>query len=154
MRKGIRIVLKGIKIFFISIFASILLLLISTPFVNDFSAHRTMADIASLPLPRDTRIAERFSRAGKLVGSGNGMQFLGALLLESELPLEELEKHYSAYREKEWEYVVEVQDTQAIQATEHRYCSFKTDVTNGQYYIVYTWGNGISPFQDLDIRGH
>ena len=152
MKKGIKIMLKAIKWFFITIFLLVLVFLISVPIANDFSARQTADDIASLPLPQNTRIVERFSRAGNMVG--NGMQFFGAVLLESDLSLEELEKHYAAYREKDWYYNVEVQDTQKINAIDHGYRSFKTDVSNGNFYIVYSWGDGISPFRDFDVRGH
>ena len=64
MRKGIRVVL-------VIIFVSVILFCILCPIVNDISAKRIIADIESIPLPRDTRMAEQFSQAGKLVGNGN-----------------------------------------------------------------------------------
>lgn len=146
MRRGSRIVL--------TIIASAILFRILCPIVNDISAKHIIADIESVPLPQDTQVAEQFSQAGKLVGNGNGMQFFGAILIESELSLEDLDKHYSLYRETPWDYIVEVQDTQSVDVIEHGTFSFETDVSNGKFYIVYSWGNGISPFQDFDLRGH
>lgn len=147
MRKGSRIVLTVI-------FASVILFLIICPIVNDISARRIIADIESVPLPQDTQMAEQFSQTGRLVGNGNGMQFFGAILIESKLSLEDLEKHYSLYRKTPWDYIVEAQDTQSVDVIEHGTFSFETDVSDGKYYIVYSWGNGISPFQDFDLRGH
>ena len=74
MRKGIRIILAVI-------FASIILFLSLCPVINDISAKHIIAEIKSVPLPKDTQIIESFSQAGKLVGNGNGMQFFGAVLI-------------------------------------------------------------------------
>lgn len=60
-------VMTGILIFF----------LISCPFVNDISAKKVTEDICGIPLPESTRKLEEVSRAGKLVGNGNGMLFPG-----------------------------------------------------------------------------
>lgn len=130
MRKGSNILLI--------IFVIMLLFLISCPIINNISANRITADIESVPLPQDTQIVERFSQAGKLVGNGNGMQFFGAILIESELSLEDLNTHYSLYRETPWEYIVEVQDTQNIDVIEHGIFTLKTDVSNRKCYIVYS----------------
>lgn len=69
-------------------------------------------------------MVEEFSQARKLIGCGNGMQFFGAILIKSDLSLEEIDSHYSAYRDVEWEY------------------------------IVYSWGDGMSPFRNFDLRGN
>ena len=135
------------------IIASPILFLISCPIVNDISAKAVADDIAKIPLPDGTQEAERFSQAGKLVGNGNGMQFFGAILIKSELSLEELDSYYSAYRKTEWDYIVKAQDDGTIGVLYDKY-SFKTDVSDGGYYIVYSWGNGISPFDMFDMRGH
>ena len=145
---------KGIKIIFTIVFIFAILFFISCPIVNNISAKRIIADIEAIPLPQNTHMVESFSQTGKLVGNGNGMQFFGAILIESDLSLEELDKHYSLYRETPWDYIVEVQDTRNIDIIEHTAFSFETDVSNGNFYIVYSWGNGVSPFQDFDLRGH
>lgn len=145
---------KAGKIILTAIFMSVILFFISCPIVNNISAGHIIGDINAIPLPQDTNMVEEFSRAGKLVGNGNGMQFFGAILIESGLSLEDLDKHYSSYRETPWDYIVEVQDTQNIDVIEHGTFSFETDVSNGQFYIVYSWGNGISPFRDFDLRGY
>ena len=49
---------------------------------------------------------ESISRAGKLTGNGNGMQYFGAILIRSDLSLEELDAYYSRYRSNEWECLV------------------------------------------------
>ena len=145
---------RRIRIVFAVIFASVILFLILCPIINNLSAKHIVAEIKSVPLPQDTQVVENFSQAGKLVGNGNGMQFFGAVLIESKLSLEELDNHYSSYRETPWDYVVKIQNVQNIDVIEHGTFSFETDVSNGNFYIVYSWGNGISPFQEFDLRGH
>lgn len=146
---------KIILVIFGIIFTMLIFFLISCPVVNDISAKQVMRDIDAIPLPDNTQVAARFSRAGKLVGNGNGMQFFGAVLLESELSLEELDQYYSSYRKTDWDYIVQEQKTQNIDVIEHGSASFETELVNGKiYYIVFSWGNGISPFQDFDLRGN
>ena len=110
-----------------------------------------------LSLPDKTEIVDALSSAGKLIGNGNGMQFFGAILIKSELTLEELNNFYSKYRENEWSYIVEKQVSNNIAFIEHRDLKFKALKVDEQlinYYIVYTWGSSDYPLSDLDIRGH
>lgn len=97
---------------------------------------------------------ETISYAGNLAGNGNGMQFFGAVLIESSLSIEELEEYYLQYREDDYSYIVEKQATQTIQAAEHPELSFRSDIRSKNCYIVYSWGTGISPFSYFDIRAH
>ena len=50
------------------------------------------------------------------------MQYFGAILIKSELSLEELDAYYSDYRRNEWEYLVEIQklpEDQLLDALRH-----------------------------------
>ena len=134
---------------------SLLFLLIVTPFENDRVAGNTAKELAELPLPENTEYIESVYRAGKLIGCGNGMQYLGAILIRSDLSLEALKAHYSSFAEHEWECVVERQTSAEIKWVEYAGgLSFKTEVEGDDYYIVYSWGDSDSVFHDLDIRGH
>ena len=144
---------KG-KTIFIVIVLFIVVFLISCPIVNNITASHLINDIEDIPLPQKTHIVEKISQAGKLNGNGNGMQYFGAVLLESELSLEDIDQYYASYRQTSWDYIVEVQETQDIHAIEHGHSSFQNDVSKGHFYIVYSWGKGISPFQYFDLRGH
>lgn len=124
-----------------------------TPLVNNYTAARVANELEELPLPENTEIIETTSFAGKFVGNGNGMQYFGAILIKSELPLESLTEHYSQYVEKEWECVVERQEGNEIQELDGSE-SFQTDVEGEDYYIVYSWGSSDSIFSELDLRGH
>ena len=92
---------------------------VSIPIVNNNVACKTAQHIEEIPLPPKTESVETFSAAGKLVGNGNGMQYIGGLVIKSGLPLEDLRSYYSQYAENEWECIVEKQTSQSIQFIEH-----------------------------------
>ena len=127
-------------------------LAVSVPLVNDFSAKNVKKSLVEIALPDDTQMVESISKAGKLVGNGNGMQYFGAILIKSEKTLDELFDYYS---QKLAGVVVKEQKSQTIECVEHAQLSFTTNITDtDKYYIVYLFGNGISPFSELDIRGY
>lgn len=132
----------------------ILSYIVLIPLVNNHYAKQVEKELLETPLPEKTKIIDSVSRTGKLVGNGNGMQYFGAILLKSKLPLDELEDYYSAYQKNEWSYVVEPQKTQIIETVEHSRISFSEKVDDDGYYIVYSWGNGPDLLEELDIRGH
>ena len=127
---------------------------ISVPLINNYTAYKVEKALCEIPLPEETELIESLSQAGKLTGNGNGMQYFGAILIRSELSLEELETYYSDYRSNEWEYLVEIQEGQSIDVIEHGELQFWEEIKGSGYYIVYSWGNGDSLLQELDMRGH
>lgn len=52
---------------------------ISIPLINNHSAHKVEKTLCETPLPEKTELIESLSRAGKLTGNGNGMQYFGFL---------------------------------------------------------------------------
>ena len=127
---------------------------ISISFINNNIAYKVEKELCETPLPEKTELIESISRAGKLTGNGNGMQYFGAILIRSDLSLEELDAYYSDYRRNEWEYLVEIQEGQSIDVIEHGELQFSEEIKGSGYYIVYSWGSGNSPLEELDIRGH
>lgn len=126
--------------------------IVSVPLINDFSAKNVEKSLVEITLPDNTQMVESISKAGKLVGNGNGMQYFGAMLIQSELTREELSDHYS---QKNANIVVKEQKTQKIECVEHAQLSFATQITDAEnYYIVYLFGEGIALFAELDLRGH
>ena len=123
---------KSIKIITITIIILLVIFIISIPFVNDYTAANISKKIEKIALPDDTTYIESISRAGKMVGNGNGMQYYGAIRIESELTIDEIEEYYSD--RSDFEIEVEEQDDNT--------------------YLVYSWGQGIKLFNILDIRGH
>lgn len=128
--------------------------LISIPIVNDRTAIKTAKEIERIELPEHTEYMESFWKAGKLVGNGNGMQYLGGILIKSELSIDELQAYYSSYAQEEWECIVERQTDTEIPWIEHGTVSLHTEVTDSNCYIVYSWGQNESIYNELDIRGH
>lgn len=149
MKKAVVIIVSAVVLLSIAFCVSI-------PIVNDLHAKKVADELGALPLPENTRIAEKKSIAAKLWGNGNGMQYMGALLIESELTLEELEAFYS---ENGTEYCsVSRQTGKEITVTDHGRYGFKTEINSDNYYIVYALGEHdnfmIRLYSELDLRGH
>ena len=144
------------KIKLVGILAAAVLIgsVISIPLVNNHTAYKVEKALCEIPLPEETELIESLSQAGKLTGNGNGMQYFGAILIKSELSLEELDAYYSDYRRNEWEYLVEIQEGQSIDVIEHGELQFSEEIKGSGYYIVYSWGSGNSLLKELDMRGH
>lgn len=129
--------------------------LIAAPKINDLTAAKIRTALESLPLPENTVYIDSVSKAGKLAGNGNGMQYFGAILIKSDLPEEELNAFYTPYRQSEHDCLIHKQSAREIELIEHGTLTFTAELLpNENYYIVYTWGNGIEPFASLDFRGN
>lgn len=128
--------------------------MISAPIVNDGIADKTAESVKEIELPNDTEYIESFSKAGKLTGNGNGMQYLGGILIKSELSLEELQSYYSQYAKNDWEFMVENQADNRIAFIEHGTVSLNSKINSDNFYIVYSWGSNDSIYREFDIRGH
>lgn len=146
--------MKRLKV--VGVLAAVVLIVgvISIPFINNYSAYIVEKALCEIPLPEETELIESLSQAGKLTGNGNGMQYFGAILIRSELSLEELDAYYSDYRSNEWEYLVGTQEGQSIEVIDHGTLQFTEEIKGSGYYIVYSWGSGKSLLEELDIRGH
>lgn len=118
------------------------------------TAYKVEKKLCETPLPEKTELIESISRAGKLTGNGNGMQYFGAILIRSDLSLEELDAYYSRYRSNEWECLVKIQEGQSIEGIDHGTLQFAEEIKDRGYYIVYSWGSENSLLDELDIRGH
>lgn len=147
MKKLLITIILIVVIIFLSV-------LVAAPIVNDNIAKKTANKLVDLPLPSNTEFIETVHIAGKLVGNGNGMQYFGAILIKSELSLEEVKEYYSEFADSEWKCIVENQTNMDIGMIEHTKLSFKADIEGNDYYIVYSWGNNNTIFHELDIRGH
>ncbi len=147
----------GLAILYIFITLIILLLIglpIATYYVNNYYAYRVEKTLVNTPLPENTILIESTNKAGKLEGNGNGMQYYGAILIQSDLELDELDEYYSNYRNNDWEYIVEVQDSPLAKGVSHSDIYFSNYTEDGNYYIVYSWGSGDEFFSIIDIRGN
>lgn len=120
---------------------SILGFMISIPIVNNDIANKTATSIKEIELPNNTQYIETFSEAGKLIGNGNGMQYIGGILIKSELSLQDLQLYYSQYAKNDWECIVEKQTNKNISFIEHEKVSLNSDINGDTYYVVYSWGD-------------
>ncbi|MDE5695845.1 MAG: hypothetical protein K2I96_00280 [Lachnospiraceae bacterium] len=154
MKKMFVMVLKVLGVIVLILVISITVLLAAAPLVNDHVAEKTVKKLVDLPLPENTEYIESVCKAGKLIGCGNGMQYFGAILIQSELSYEELAAYYSNFAEHDWECVVENQVSAEIRIAGEGVTFFSTDVEGDNYYIVYSWGSNKTIFHGFDIRGH
>lgn len=145
--------MKKAKIVGICMIVLILAIFVSVPVYNNYCAYKVEKVLCETPLPEQTELIEAISQTGKLTGNGNGMQYFGAILIRSELSLEELNTYYSDYRSNEWDYLVEVQEGWSVEVIDHGTLQFSEEIKDSGYYIVYSWGNGNSLLKELDIRG-
>lgn len=148
---------------FLIITVIVIFTLIILPFpviviTNNIIADNIEKEIKNYALPENTEIIDSLSIAGKYTGSGNGMQYLGAILVKSELSEEEIKEHY---KEKFQHIEVHKQETTELEFLDipsgHRFKQF--DVDNGSYYCVACWGgyienDAIREILNSDLRGH
>ena len=126
---------------------------------NNSIAEKIEKDLVSYELPTNTKLVDSVSVAAKLTGSGNGMQYMGAILVDSDLSKEELKEHYSS----EFDYI-EVNEQETVNLDFIQSVSFDADIKLGDktYYSIICWddnrsemfGDFISELLDFDIRGH
>lgn len=145
---------KTLGIILALLFAGLLTLIIGSPIKNDMEAKKVANAIKECALPERTELIDTVSAAGKLVGNGNGMQYFGAILIKSELSLEELKEYYGKLASEEFQNNVEKQETGTIDFIEHANLSFDADCDYENTYIVYSWGDYSGLASEFDIRGH
>ncbi len=135
---------------------------ITVMFVNDLIANKPEKEILSFSLPEKTQLVESNSVAGKLYGNGNGMQYIGQLLVTSELTEEELRAYYYSVDE---EIHVKKQDSAVIYEffPNQEFKNFDSSKNNYMIELVrfnpgtsdsYMSENFFWKLLDWDIRGH
>ena len=154
-----KIVKRIFTILLIAIFILPVISYIGIVITNNYIADKIEKDLVSYQLPSNTKMVDSVSVAAKLTGSGNGMQYMGAILVESDLSAEELKEYYSI----EFDFIeVNIQETPNLDFIQN--VSFNADIESGDktYYSIICWddnrremlGNLISELLDFDIRGH
>ena len=141
------------------VFVAVVLLLFSVviPVANNAIALGVENDLKNIPLPEKTELVESTSKAGKLVGNGNGMQYFGAILIKSDLLPEELDAYYQTYRVGAFDCLIAGQLSNEILVVEHGDLAFRHNEYDVGYYIVYSWGSApdwLQDWLDTDLRGH
>ena len=134
----------------------------SIMFVNDIVANNPEKYLLNVVLPEKTQLVESNSVAGKIYGNGNGMQYIGQLLVTTELSEEELKAYYSSIDE---EITLKKQDSPIIYEYFPKQTFKEFDSGKNNYMIELvkynpgTFDNYLSKnffwkILDLDIRGH
>ncbi len=154
-------VIKKLSKFIIPILILLpIVLYISIIIANNYIADKVEKELQAYQLPTDTVLVESISVAGKLTGNGNGMQYMGAILITSDLSRQEILKYY----QNEFEYVeVHEQTSSTIESIRPNSANFnRFDFESNQtYYSVICWGSSsdyvndfFSEILDFDLRGH
>ncbi|MBQ5765213.1 MAG: hypothetical protein IIW03_03610 [Clostridia bacterium] len=155
-------ILKRILVVLLSVLiVSPIISYIGIVITNNIIADNVEKDLVAYELPINTKLVDSISIAGKLTGNGNGMQYMGAILVESDLSEEELNEHYIS----EFDYIeIRKQETaniNFIHSSNYRFNNFS--ITNkDSYYSITCWednrrekyGDLLSELLDFDIRGH
>ncbi len=156
-----KILKRALVILLIIIFALPIISYIGIVITNNTIADNIEKDLVAYHLPLNTELVDSLSAAGKLNGNGNGMQYMGTILVESALSEEELEEYYSS----EFDYIeVRKQKTANIDFIHPRNYNFNgfSKTNKRTYYSITCWdddrrekfGEFISELLDFDIRGH
>ena len=154
-----KIVKRIFIILLIAIFILPVISYIGIVITNNYIADKIEKDLVSYKLPSNTKLVDSVSAAAKLTGNGNGMQYMGAILVDSDLSLKELNEYYSS----KFDYI-EVNEQESANLDFIQNVSFSGDIEMGDktYYSIICWdddrremfGGFISELLDFDIRGH
>ncbi len=156
-----KVLKRTLVVLLIIIFALPIISYIGIVITNNTIADKIEKDLVAYELPIDTEFVDSISIAGKLTGNGNGMQYMGVILVNSDLSEEDLKEYYSS----EFEYIeVRKQETAKIDFIHARNYSFNSfsEINKDSYYSITCWdddrrekfGDFVSELLDFDIRGH
>lgn len=130
--------------------------------VNNFIAMGMERQLRNCLLPPESQIIESASVAGKVLGSGNGMQWYGILLIRSDMGQAELlqwyKKHVSRTGNDEI-YVMRQDGPEMFEYGERRFHSFPNDGPCYQIQLFRNLAVGTESsiwesLLNLDLRGH
>ncbi len=128
--------------------------LAAVPAINDRAAEVLADELYSLSPPDGTVVIESVSAAGNLTGNGNKMQYFAAVLVSSDMSIEELYAYYTDAFDGDSIFVNE-QTENAIPQSDRGALSFTSTLDEDEtYYIIYRWDSTDSFYRNLDIRSH
>ena len=154
MNKTLKIFLIVITVVICVPILSLILFGIFVNIGNNIVADNIESDLLDIALPENTEIIDSTSVAGKISGNGNGMQYVGAILVKSELTSEELEEYYESHSERIGVYNIHTE----IEFEYHYDAyNFPTDVPENTYCIEcwnYEMPQWFKQINEFDLRGH
>lgn len=121
--------------------------------VNDAAARSVETTLLDLPLPEGAERIDSMAQAGKLIGNGNGMQYLGALLIRSDQTTDALQAFYDAQVETDGLSIMVAPS--GSPGTLDGAVGFLLQGAEPGTFDVWAWGEGPgSLFEEFDLRGH
>lgn len=147
-KNRLRLVIR-ITMWVVAVF--LLLIALVIPIANNAVALGIENELKAQSMPAQTQMIESISVSGRY--TDKDMQYFGAILIKSDLTIEEVSAHFP-------EYTVEYQLDSAIRAVGKTgdgedNLSFTSAVENGKYYVVYRWGKApawLKGILNMDIR--
>ncbi len=125
---------------------------VSITLVNDAAARHVEQELLELPLPAGAERLDSVAQAGKLSGNGNGMQYLGAILIRSDQGIPELESFYDAQATPD-DLTISVAPGGSLDGL-HKTPGFLGEEAAPGTVIVSAWGDGPGWFfEEFDLRG-
>lgn len=123
--------------------------------VDNMTAQNIENELSSVELPMNTTIVATASRAGKLTSKNGPLEFYGGVLLQSSLPLAQINSHYNAAYKGDLDIKVISLDQAPgvfgnVFPSELRF-GYHDSAPKG-YYMVYAFAEGEDPFPMLDYR--
>ena len=147
---------RVIRVLMIVIAAVLLLIGVAVPMINNAIAYGIEKELRALPLPEGTELVVSGSAAQRYSGTGSGIEYLGALLLRTDMTREELAAFYAPY--------VTALDTCTVVPADGRQVlgrevfSAKAEGAGDGYLVVYTlkdtYGLPLRSLLETDTRGH
>ena len=123
----------------------LLVIAIAIPVANNAIALGVENRLKDLPLPDGAQKISSVSSAGDLSGMHNGIQYFGAILVQSNLSKDEVFAHYAPYRQQAFDCIVadafEARTILSGMPLEDIESSFAADAIQDDWYLIYSWGN-------------
>jgi hypothetical protein len=127
---------------------------VSMPIVNDGAAIDVESRLMDLPVPAGEDRIDSMAQAGRIVGNGNGIQYVGALLIQSEDSVGEPQGFYIAQaREADLSIAVTPADDLEREGF-HGGREFLAHPGEHGTFVVHAWGEAPGRmFEAFDLRG-
>ncbi len=151
---------RVIRVMMLAVAVLLVIVALIIPVANNAVALGVEKELKALPLPEDTRLVESSSVAGRLTGKGSGMQYFGALLVESDLTAQELQEYYdgfsTVYLLSGYSVVPYTGQAAAKDAVVKQLPLTRKEGGEGLYIVYYedTTDRPLKAWLDLDMRGH
>ncbi len=128
---------------------------VSIPLVNDAAARAVESELLALPLPEGAELVDSMSQAAKISGNGNGMQYVGALLIRSGQQIYRIRDFYDAQNERFGTSATVISTMGSEVSALHGARGFLSEPGEPGLFIVLDWGEGPGPIhEEFDLRGH